>query len=94
MKTSLKACLCRKIAAAFLGAGAFLLVATYLPVINPKLYDYAVDERGCTRYVALSDVGERAQPLSYYVIGTPLSLLLLSAAWHFNLKALRSRGEM
>lgn len=82
------------IAAAFLGAGAFLLVAVYLPVINPRLYDCATDERGFTRHVSLHESGERAQPLSYYYIGTPLSLLLLAAAWHFNLKALRSRGEI
>ena len=94
MKRSPKAFVCEITAAVFLAAGAFLLVATFLPIINPKLYDYVTDERGRTRHVALKNLGERAQPLCYYFIGTPVSLALLAAAWHFNLKALRLRGKI
>ena len=33
-------------------------------------------------------------PVLYYLVVTPLSLLLLGLAWHFNLRALRLRGEI
>jgi hypothetical protein len=94
LKTTAKLLFYRIIAAAFLGAGAFLLVVTYLPVLNPKLFEYATDERGRIIHIMLSQIGEHAQPLSYYLIGTPLSLLLLWAACHFNIKAMELGGEL
>jgi hypothetical protein len=33
-------------------------------------------------------------PVLYYLVVTPLSLLLLGSAWYFNLRALRLRGEI
>jgi len=81
-------------AAALLGAGTLLLVLVYLPVINPDLFQFATDEFGRTVRVSLRTLGESAQPLSYYVIGTPLALLLLLAAWWLNIKAFRARGEI
>ena len=33
-------------------------------------------------------------PVLYCLVVTPLSLLLLGLAWHFNLRALRLRGEI
>ena len=93
MRKPLKIFLCEVVAATLLAGGAFLLVAVYLPFINPSLFGWATDEHGRTRHASLAELGEPSQPLSYYVIGTPLSLGLLAAAWHFNLKALRSRGE-
>jgi hypothetical protein len=94
MKRSHKACLFEAAAAAFLSAGAILLIATFLPIINPELFNFATDEHGRTRHVAPGNLGKRAQPLSYYFIGTPLSLLLLAGAWRFNMKALRLKGEI
>ena len=93
MRKPLKIFLCEVVAATLLAAGAFLLVAVYLPFVNPSLFGWVTDEHGRTRHASPAELGEPSQPLSYYVLGTPLSLGFLAAAWHFNLKALRSRGE-
>ena len=89
MAASLKICASRILAACLLGAGAFALVVTFLPIINPRLFEYVTDERGRTRHVTPAERGEPAQPLAYYLVGTPLALCLLGAAWYFNVKALR-----
>ena len=94
MKTILKAYLCEIVAAGLLAGGAFLLVATYLPVINPDLFRYATDEFARVVRIDPSEMGERVQSLGRYLIGTVSSVLLLALAWHFNLKAFRSRGQI
>jgi hypothetical protein len=74
MKNPAKALCLELIAALCLGAGAFLFVTLYLPIINAEPF--------------------RPEPLLYYLVVAPLSLLLLGMAWHFNLRALRLRGEI
>jgi hypothetical protein len=91
MKKRLKRWLCEIVAAALLCTGACLLVAVYLPFINPALFGWSTDERGRTRHASPIELDEPAQSLSYYIIGTPLSLGLLAAAWWLNVKTLRSR---
>ena len=88
MAPALKACASRMLAASLLAAGAFTLVATFLPIINPRLFEYVTDDRGRTRHVTPAERGEPAQPLTYYLVGTPLALGLLGAAWYFNVRAL------
>lgn len=51
-------------------AGAILLVFTYYPIINPMQYRI--------------DNDRETAPVSRFIIGTPVSLLILSAAWYFN----------
>jgi|ERR1035437_10287239 hypothetical protein len=87
MKPALKTCALRAFAAALLAAGAFLLVATFLPLINPRLFEYATDERGRTIHVTPAERGAPAQPLVYYLVGAPVALGLLAAAWYLNMKA-------
>jgi len=59
--------------------GAFLLVAVYYPVINPGQFKL--------------DSHQEDAPLSRYILGTPISLLILSASWYFNRKAQRLKRE-
>ena len=93
MTTSPKLWAFRILAAALLAAGAFTLCATFLPFINPRLFEYVTDERGRTRHVTPAERGEPAQPLAYYFVGAPLALCLLGAAWYFNVRAIRSEPE-
>lgn len=65
------------VAAACPGAGAFLLVAVWLQVINPRLAWY-----------------EEPHGLAWYIVGSVLALILLAAAWWFNLKAIERRREV
>jgi uncharacterized membrane protein YidH (DUF202 family) len=67
------------IAAIMMIFGAFLLVAVYFPVINPGQYRL--------------ESHQEAVPLSRYIIGTPISLLILGGAWHFNRKAQRMKRD-
>jgi hypothetical protein len=53
-------------------AGAILLVFTYYPIINPMQYRI--------------DNDRETAPVSRFIIGTPVSLLILSGAWYFNRK--------
>jgi hypothetical protein len=53
--------------------GAVLLVAVFYPLINP--IQYQLDSHG------------NHPPLSRYVIGTLISLLLVAAGWHYNRRA-------
>jgi hypothetical protein len=61
--------------------GAVLLASTYSPVINP--IQLRIDD------------GLVTTPMSRYIIGTLVSLLILSGAWYFNCKTQKlKRGEM
>jgi len=53
--------------------GAFLLVFLYYPVINPGQY--------------ILDTGNKGEPFGYYLILTPIPLMILVAAWRLNRKA-------
>jgi hypothetical protein len=53
-------------------AGAILLVFTYYPIINPMQYRI--------------DNDRETAPVGRFIIGTPVSLLILSGAWYFNRK--------
>jgi glycerol uptake facilitator-like aquaporin len=59
--------------------GAVLLVFVYYPVINPIRYRI--------------DSHHETAPLSRYILGTPVSLLILSGAWYFNRKAQRRKRD-
>jgi hypothetical protein len=67
------------IAAIMMIFGAFLIVAVYFPVINPGQYRL--------------ESHQETAPLSRYIIGTPISLLILGGAWHFNRKARRMKQD-
>jgi heme/copper-type cytochrome/quinol oxidase subunit 2 len=61
--------------------GAVLLAFTYCPVTNP--IQLRIDD------------GLVTMPMRRYIIGTLVSLLILSVAWYFNHKAQKlKRGEM
>jgi hypothetical protein len=53
--------------------GAVLLVFTYYPVINPIQYEI--------------DSHRETAPWSRYILGTPVSILILLGTWHCNRKA-------
>lgn len=59
--------------------GAVALVAVYYPVLNPVQFGL--------------DSGRDSVPLIRYILGTPASLFILAAAWHFNQKAMRLKRE-
>src|SRR6266852_9870150 len=59
--------------------GAVLLVFTYYPVINP--IRYRIDNH------------HEPAPVSRYILGTPVSLLILSGAWYFNRKAQKLKRD-
>ena len=67
------------VAAIMMMLGAVLLVAVYYPVINP--IQYRIDSHQDTA------------PLSRYIFGTPISLLILWGAWHFNRMARRLKRD-
>ena len=53
--------------------GAVLLVFTYYPIINP--IQYRIDNH------------RETAPMIRFLLGTPISLLILSVTWYFNRKA-------
>jgi hypothetical protein len=59
--------------------GAVLLVFTYYPFINPIQYGL--------------DNGNESAPLSRYILGTPVSFLMLSGGWLCNRKARKMKGD-
>jgi hypothetical protein len=59
--------------------GALLLIYTYYPVINP--FQYRIDNHRDTA------------PISRFLIGTPVSILLLSGAWSFNRKTQKLKKD-
>jgi len=69
-----------EIAAAMLAIfGAFLLVGAYMPLLNPA-------QTRIETHRELPSVG-------YYIVVTPIPLLILIASWHFNKKARVLRQE-
>jgi predicted Co/Zn/Cd cation transporter (cation efflux family) len=67
------------IAAVLALVGAVALVAVYYPILNPVQFGM--------------DTGRDRAPLGRYILGTPASLFILAAAWHFNRKAMRLKRE-
>ena len=63
------------IAATLMMVGVVLLVFTFYPNINPT------PSRMANRH--------ETAPMSRYIFGTPVSLLILAAAWYFNRAAQR-----
>jgi hypothetical protein len=59
--------------------GAVLLVFTYYPVINP--IQYRIDNH------------RETAPVSRYILGTPVSLLILSGAWYLNRKTQKLKRD-
>jgi predicted Co/Zn/Cd cation transporter (cation efflux family) len=60
-------------------SGAILLVFTYYPIINP--IQYRIDSHGET---------VQARRL---LVGTPVSLMILSGAWYFNRKTRKLKSD-
>jgi hypothetical protein len=67
------------IAAILALVGAVALVAVYYPIINPGQFSMDFDRDD--------------MPLIWYILGTPASLFILAAAWHFNRKAAYLKRE-
>jgi H+/Cl- antiporter ClcA len=67
------------VAAVLALVGAFALVALYMPVINPGLTKVETHQDG--------------PPVSFYILFTPIPLLILLASWYFNRKAQRLKKD-
>jgi len=67
------------IAAILALVGALALVAVYYPMLNPEQFSL--------------DSGQDSAPLGRYLFGTPASLFILAAAWHFNCQAMRKKQQ-
>ena len=67
------------VAATMMMLGAVLLVFVYYPNINPVQYRF--------------DSHQESAPMSRYIIGTPVSLLVLLVAWYFNRKARKLKRD-
>jgi lysylphosphatidylglycerol synthetase-like protein (DUF2156 family) len=67
------------IAASLAVVGAIALVTVYYPILNPVQFSL--------------DFGQDNASLSRYFIGTPVSLLILTIAWHFNSNARKLKKE-
>ncbi|HEY5044164.1 MAG TPA: hypothetical protein VIK53_19510 [Verrucomicrobiae bacterium] len=74
-----KAILYEIIAAVLMTLGAVVLVCVYWTILDPILYRL--------------DSHQWRTPVSRYVIGTPISLLILSASWYFNRKAQKLKRD-
>lgn len=59
--------------------GAFILVGVYMPVLNPVQTKI--------------ETHQELPSLGYYFVVTPIPLAVLFAAWYFNRKAQRLKGE-
>ena len=59
--------------------GAFILVCVYFPLLNPGMHKV--------------ETGHRGEPLGYYLVLTPIPLLILVASWRINRKAQRLKQE-
>ena len=59
--------------------GVVLLVFTYYPVINTIQYRF--------------DNPREIAPFSRFILGTPVSLLILSGAWHLNRKTQKLKRD-
>ena len=60
-------------------AGVVLLVFTYYPIINP--IQYGIDNQ------------RETAPATRFILGTPVSLLILSGAWYFNRKTQKLKRD-
>jgi predicted Co/Zn/Cd cation transporter (cation efflux family) len=67
------------VAATLMMVGAVLLVFVFYPYINPV--QYRIDNH------------RETAPMSRYIFGTPVSVLILRAAWYFNRKARRLKRD-
>jgi hypothetical protein len=59
--------------------GVVLFVFTYYPIINPIQYGL--------------DNDRESAPLGRYLLGTPISILILSGAWYFNRKTQKLKRD-
>ena len=59
--------------------GAFILVCVYFPLLNPRMHQI--------------ETGQTGEPLGYYVLLTPIPLLILVASWRLNRKAQKLKQE-
>jgi hypothetical protein len=59
--------------------GAVFLVFTYYPIINP--IQYGIDNH------------RETVPVSRFILGTPVSLLIMSGAWYFNRRAQKLKRD-
>ena len=53
--------------------GAFILVAAYIPILNPGMFKV--------------ETGRVGEPLGYYLVVTPFPVVILVASWLLNRKA-------
>jgi len=67
------------VAAVLAVVGAVALVAVYYPIINPDQFSI--------------DFHRDSMPLGWYILGTPIALAILVAAWRYNGKAARLKRE-
>ena len=67
------------LAATSMMVGAVLLVFVFYPNINP--IQYRIDNH------------QQAAPMSRYILGTPISFLILAGAWYFNRKAQKLKRD-
>jgi hypothetical protein len=70
---------CEILAAVTAMVGVVLLVFTYYPIINP--IQYRIDNH------------RETAPVSRFILGTPVSLLMLSGAWYFNRKTQKLKRD-
>ena len=77
LRTEMKKLVTEACGAALMTIGAFVLVATYFPLLNP------------TQYRLNSDGSESL--VLRYVIGTAISLATLACSWKCNRHAKRAR---
>jgi len=72
-----KSILCEIAAVALATVGSIFLVTVYFPVLNPIQYQI--------------ETHQTAASFSRYLIGTPVALAILWAAWCFNREARRQK---
>ena len=54
--------------------GVLFLVGVYFPILNPDAYEISFHQRSLPS-------------IWYYIMGTPIALLILAVGWHFKRKA-------
>jgi hypothetical protein len=59
--------------------GVFTLIKAYVPLLNPGMYRIKT--------------GRTGEPLSYYLLWTPIAILILGFSWYLNVKAQRLKRE-
>ncbi|HZR21693.1 MAG TPA: hypothetical protein VFE51_30705 [Verrucomicrobiae bacterium] len=79
-RSAVKKSLPYEIAAAVLAlVGAFILVAAYIPLLNPGMFKV--------------ETGRVGEPLGYYLVVTPFPVVILVASWLLNRKAQRIKHQ-